>query len=116
MSLIASWLTLCLGLWASHLLLSGFRIEGGIGSFLLVGAVVGILNWLFGWLIFGVLGIATLGLGFLLWFLTRLVATAVVLKMADGLSSRFKIDGFGSAFWAACIMSLVSTGVDWVLR
>jgi uncharacterized membrane protein YvlD (DUF360 family) len=116
MTLLITWLTVTLGLWASHSLIKGFRIEGGAGSFLLLGAVVGILYFILGWFLFVLLGIATLGVGFLLSFLTKLIVTAIVLKFADGLSRRFTIDGFLPAFMAACIMSLVSLGMDYVMR
>lgn len=116
MQLLISWLTLSLGLWVSHAAIKGFTIEGGVGSFLLVGAIVGILHFLFGWFIFGVLGIATLGLAFLLGFITRLVVTALILKLAGAMSRRFAIDGFFPAFAAACVLSLVSLAVDWTIH
>ena len=116
MGLLLAWLTVTLGLWVSHQLIRNFRIEGGIGSFLLLGAVVGILHFFLGWLLFVILGLATLGIGFLLAFLTKLIVTAIVLKFADGLSTRFKIHGFLPAFWAACLMSLVSSLVEWIVH
>jgi putative membrane protein len=112
MGLLISWLTVTLGLWVSHKVVSGFRITGSWVSFLLIGAVVGILHFLFGWFIYGALGIATLGIGFLLGFITRLFVTAIVLKLADWTSSRFKIRGFAPALVAACVLALISTGVD----
>ncbi len=116
MGLLYAWLTVTLGLWVSDLLIKDFRIVGGIGSFLLLGAVVGILHFLLGWLLFVVLGIATLGIGFLLSFITKIVVTAIVLKFADGLSTRFSINGFLPAVLAACLMALVSSGVEWLTR
>ena len=116
MDLLISWLTVTLGLWLSHKFIKGFRIDGGIGSFALVGAIVGVLHFLFGWFIFGFLTIATLGIAYLLGFITRLIVTAVILKLADWSSKRFKIDGFAPAFFAACLMSLVSLVVDWLVR
>ena len=116
MSLFISWATVSLGLWVSHKLVKGFHIDGGFGSFLLIGAVVGILHFLFGWFIFGILSIATLGIAILLGFLTRLIVTAIILKLADWMSKRFTVVGFAPAFFAACILSLVSLGVDWIMR
>lgn len=116
MGIIVSWLTTSLGLWVSDRVLKDFRIEGGWGSYLLIGAVVGVLHFLLGWLLFGVLTIATLGLAYLLGFITRLIVTALILKLADALSSRFTIIGFFPAFLAAALMSLVSAAVDLLLR
>jgi putative membrane protein len=114
--LLISWATIAAGLWASDKLLDGFKIKGGIGSFLLVAAVFGVLNFLLGWLVFGLIGIASLGLGFLFAFLTRLVVAALMLKLADAVSSRLEIRSFKVAFFAACIMALASFAVDWIMR
>lgn len=116
MGIILSWLTTSLGLWVSDRVLKDFHIEGGVGSYLLIGAVVGVLHFLLGWLLFGVLTVATLGIAYLLGFLTRLVVTALILKLADVVSRRFTINGFLPAFLAAALMSLVSFGVDLVVR
>lgn len=115
-TILVSWLSVSLGLWVADKFLKDFRIEGGIGSYLLLGAVVGALHLLLGWFLFGVLVVVTLGIGYLVNFITRLVVTAIVLKLADALSQRFTIRGFLPAFYAAALMSLVSMGVDWVLR
>lgn len=116
MGILISWLTLSIGLWASHKIIKGFHIEGGLSSFILLGAVVGLLHFFLGWFIFAILGIATLGIAFLLSFLTRLVITAIILKLAGAMSKRFTIVGFLPAFLAACLMSLVSFGVDLLLH
>ncbi len=116
MGIILSWLTVSLGLWVSDKALKDFHIEGGVGSYLLIGAAVGVLHFFLGWLLFGVLTVATLGIGYLLGFVTRLVVTAIILKLADVLSRRFSIAGFLPAFLAAGIMSLVSFGVDLIVR
>lgn len=116
MGIVLSWLTVSLGLWVADKVLKDFRVEGGAGSYLLLGALVGVLHFLLGWLLFGVLAIATLGIGYLLGFLTRLVVTAIILKLADALSRRFTIRGFAPALLAAALMSLVSFGVDLLVR
>ncbi len=116
MQLIVSWLTLSLGLWASHKLISGFRIDGDWPSFLLIGALVKLLHFFFGWLLFFIFGIATLGIGFILGFLTRLLATAVVLKLADRMSDRFRIKGFTPALLSAAVLAVVSAASDLIMR
>jgi putative membrane protein len=116
MGIVLSWLTVSLGLWVADKVLKDFRIEGGASSYLLLGALVGVLHFLLGWLLFGVLAIATLGIGYLLGFLTRLVVTALILKLADAMSRRFTIEGFVPALLAAALMSVVSVGVDWIVH
>lgn len=112
MGILISWATIAAGLWLSDKLLDGFKIKGGIGSFLLVAAVFGILNFFLGWLVFFLIGVGSLGLGFLFAFLTRLVVTALMLKLADAVSSRLEIRSFKVAFFAACVMALAGFVVD----
>ena len=69
----------------------------GLGGAILTAAIIGVVNWLIGWLLFALIGIATLGLGFLLAFVTRWIVDAIVLKIADAMTERLTIDGFG---WA----------------
>ena len=104
MRTLFSWLVLSLSVWLTAAILPGFRVNGFAGA-VKAAAIFGILNWLLGWAIFAVLGIATLGIGFLLAFLTRWVVMAILLKFVDALSSNFKIDSFGTAIIGALLIS-----------
>ena len=73
------------------------------------GRPVWLAQLLLGWLIFGALGVVTLGLGFLLVFVTRTIVNAIVLKITDALSSSLSIDGFGYALLGAIAMSAIGT-------
>jgi putative membrane protein len=64
---------------------------------------------LVGWLLFVIIGIGTLGLGFLLAFVTRWVVNAILLKVTDALTDRLTIRGFGPALLAALVMSVLGT-------
>ncbi len=116
MGFLISWGVVTLSLWAASELLDGMKIEGGFFGHLLTAGVFGLLNVLVGWLLFLVLGFASLGLGFLFAFVTRLVVTAILLKAADALSSKLTVRSFGTALVAALIMSVVSGVSEWVLR
>lgn len=115
-ALLVSWVTVALGLWVADKLLGDFQITGDWKSYAVVAALLGVLQFLVGWLIFVVLGIATLGLGFVFSFLTRLVVSAIVLLIAEKLSHRLTIRGFVPALLASIIISLTSSVVDLVLR
>jgi uncharacterized membrane protein YvlD (DUF360 family) len=104
------------GLWLADKLLPDFDISGDWKSYALVAALLGVLQFCLGWLIFVVLGVATLGLGFVFSFVTRLVASAIVLWIADKLSSRLQIRGFLPAFFAAVIIALTNSAADFLLR
>jgi uncharacterized membrane protein YvlD (DUF360 family) len=69
-----------------------------------------------GKLVFVLIGIGTLGLGFLLAFVTRFVATALLLKLTDSLSDSLEIKNFRTAFVAALIVSATGTVAEWALQ
>jgi putative membrane protein len=110
MSLVISFVVLLVSLYVAAQVLDGMEIEGGLGSHAFVGIVFGVLNAVLGPALFAAIGIGTLGLGFLLAFVSRLVATALVLELVDALTDRLKVKDFKTAFLAALIMS-VTTGV-----
>jgi len=115
MRLFLSWLVLSISVWGTAAILPGFRVTG-FGGAIKVAAVFGILNWLLGRFIFVVLGIATLGIGFFLAFLTRWLVMAILLKFADALSSSIKIDSFGTAVIGALLMSGIGTLAEYGIQ
>ncbi|NLO79103.1 MAG: phage holin family protein [Xanthomonadaceae bacterium] len=108
MSLLLSWLILSFAVWLTATILPGFHVKS-FGSAILVAALFGILNFLLGWLLFAIFTVATLGLAWLLAFITRLIIDAIVLKITDGLTDHLTIDGFGWALGGALMMSLIGT-------
>jgi putative membrane protein len=110
-----SWLILTLAVAVSVALLPGFQVKGGTWGVVKVAAIFGLLNWLLGELVFVLLGIGTLGIGFLVAFLTRLIATALLLKLTAAMTKTLDIDGFGTAFVAALIISGAGTAAEWAL-
>lgn len=109
MSILISWAVLTLGLFVASKVLDGMEIKGGIGSHLVVSALFGIVNAVLSGPLFVALGIATLGIGFLLSFVTRLVVSALLLMLVDKVSDRLKVKTFGTAVLAALVVSVVGT-------
>lgn len=114
MNILWSWLILTVAVWLTALVLPGVRLRG-IGAALGVAAVFGILNWLLGWLLFVVLGLASLGLGFVLAVITRWVVDAIVLSLTDSLLDGIHIRSFGWTLLAAGLMALIGTGAERLL-
>lgn len=114
MSLVISFVVLLVSLYVAAQMLDGMEIKGGLGSYAFVGIAFGVLNAVLGPALFAAIGIGTLGLGFVLAFVSRLVATGIVLKLVDALTDRLKVTDFKTAFLAALIMS-VTTGVCEIL-
>jgi len=113
--LILSWLILSLAVWVTAAILPGFHIKGP-KSALLVAAIFGVLNFLLGWLLFAIFTVATLGIAWLLAFITRWIINAILLIIVDKLTDHLKIDGFRWALGGALVMSLVGTLGEWVVR
>ena len=63
-----------------------------------------------------ILGIASLGIGFLLAFITRWIVNAILLKVVDAVSDKLNIRSFGTALVGALIISLLGTIGQWLVR
>ena len=115
MSLLVSWLILSIAVWITSAVLPGFHVKD-FGSAVLVAAIFGILNFLLGWLMFAIFTVVTLGIAWLLAFITRWIIDAILLLLADRLTDRLKVDGFGWALGGALMMSVIGTVGEWLVR
>ncbi|MBN1961924.1 MAG: phage holin family protein [Deltaproteobacteria bacterium] len=114
MSILISWLLLSVSVWITSRILPGFQVRN-FGSAIVVAAIFGLLNWLLGWLFFVAIGLGTLGIGFLLAFITRWIVNAIMLKITDLITDRLEIRSFSWALAAALIMSLLGTVGEYVV-
>jgi uncharacterized membrane protein YvlD (DUF360 family) len=111
---LIGWIASTLGLWASAQLLSGVRVAS-LGDAAWAGALLYVLEWLLSGPLFVALGIGTLGVGFLLWFVTRWIVAALVVGLTSRLSDRLDVDGFWNALLTAFIVSLSGSFVRYLL-
>ena len=111
MHLLLTWFLLTIAVWLTAAILPGFKVTGFWGA-VKAAAVFGTLNWLLGWFFFVVLSIVTLGIGYLLAFITHWIVMAIILKLSDKLSSSIKIDGFGTALIGALLMTFLGSLVE----
>jgi putative membrane protein len=115
MGLLLSWLILSFAVWVTAVVLPGFHVKS-FGSAILVAAIFGVLNFLLGWLLFAIFTIATLGLAWLLAFITRWIINAILLVLTDRLTDHLTIDSFGWALGGALMMSVIGTLGEMVVR
>jgi putative membrane protein len=115
MGLILSWLILSVAVWATAAVLPGFHVRDFKGA-VIVAALFGLLNFLLGWLLFVVFTVATLGLAWLLGFITRWIINALLLMLTDRLSDHLKIDSFAWALGGALVISAIASVLQFVLR
>ena len=106
LNILLDWLVLAVAFWLTALVVPGFRVRG-FWDAIVVAAIFGVVNFLLGTLLFYVIGIATLGIGLLLSFITHWIVNAILLKLTDALSSRLEVRSFGTALIAALVMSLL---------
>ena len=112
MALLLSWGMLTLSVWAAAELLPGVEVDS-VGDAMVVATIFGVLNWCIGLGLFVLLGLGTLGLGFLLAFLSRWLVDAVLLRITAALSPRLRIKSFGWAVLCAMFMSALGTLAQW---
>ena len=84
------------------------------GTAVIVAVVVGILSFLIGWLLTLVLNIATLGIFYFtgLGFIIRIIVNAIIIEIADKMSSGFNTKGFTPSLILAVLIALVGSIVD----
>jgi putative membrane protein len=113
--LIISWLVLTLIVLLTAAILPGISVRG-VGGALVVAALFGLLNVAIGWLLFIAIGFGTLGLGFVLAFVTRWIVDAILLKIVGAISQSITIATFGHALLAAMVMSGLATLFEWIMQ
>jgi len=113
-SILVGWLTATLGLWLASRMLDGVRLTS-FGDAVWAGALLGVLQALLTQLIFVILVVGTLGIGLLFWFVTRWVASAIVILIVAALSSRLEVRGFWPALITSFIVALTGSVVRWLL-
>lgn len=91
--------------------LSGFKTA------IVVALMIGILSFFLSWLLTTLLNIATLGIFYFLGlgFVTRTVAYAIIIELADKLSDDFKTVGFLTSLWLAVLLAAVGALVDAII-
>lgn len=114
MDLLITWLITSVAVWITAAVLPGFHIKNFVSA-ILVAAIFGVLNALLGWLFFAVFTVLTLGIAWLLAFITKWIINAILLKITDAFTSHLKIDGFGWALAGALIISAVSSLTQWLV-
>jgi putative membrane protein len=111
---LLTWLVYAVAFWLTAKVVPGFRVQGLVGA-VVAAAIFGLLNYALGQVFFVLLGIATLGIGFLLAFLTRWIVNAILLRVAAALTPRLEIKSFGTAFVAGLVISLLASAGEWIL-
>lgn len=115
MHLILSWLVLTGAVLVAAAIVPGMKVKGVSGALMTAG-LFGLLNWALGGIFYFLIGVGTLGLGFVLAFITRWIVDAIVLKIADSMTDKVTVRSFGAALVAALVMSGVGSLGELLIR
>ena len=77
---------------------------------------MGLFQALAGGLLYRLIGVLTLGVGFLLGFVTRWLVTALLLVVVDKLADSLKIRSFGTALLGGIIITFVTSVLEAIVR
>lgn len=89
----------------------------GFKTAIIVALIIGILSFFLSWILTLILNIATVGIFYFLGlgFVTRIIAYAIIIELADKFSKDFKTRGFAPSFWLAVILAVVGAIVDAII-
>jgi len=113
LSLLVGWLSCALGLWVASHIVRGVSLTSSADA-LWAGALLGVLQWLLTGPFFFLIGLGTLGIGFLLSFITVWIASALVILLTAALSSRLQVHGFLAALSTAFLVSIAGSALRWL--
>jgi putative membrane protein len=102
--LLIRWAILTVAIWVAAAVVPGVHVRGGFFTFLWVALLFGLVNAIIG----PFLRLLTLPFTLLTLGLFALVVNGLLVAITAGLSSKFDVGGFFSAFVAALVISLVS--------
>lgn len=114
LTILIGWATATLGLWIASKALGGVTLAS-FADAVWAGALFGVLHWMLSGPLFVLLGIGSLGLGFLFAFITRWVTTALLVLLAASISKRLQVRSFLDALVTAFIIAATGTVVRWLL-
>ena len=105
MSLLLRWVALALSMWVATLVVPGITVDGGVGTYLWVALLFGLINAIFG----SIIKILTFPVSIVTFGLFILIINAAMLSLTARWSEKLDVTGFWSAFFAALIITVVSS-------
>jgi putative membrane protein len=111
-SMLIHFVAEAVAIWVATALVPGIHVYGGIGTYLWIAVLFGVVNAVLG----TILRLLTLPLILLTLGLMSFAITVAMLALTASLSSKLDIDGFWSAVWAALIVAVVSAIIEGITR
>jgi putative membrane protein len=92
-------------MWVATYFVDGINVKGGVGTYLWVALLFGLINSIFG----SIIKVLTFPVSVVTFGLFIFVVNAAMLTLTAGWSDKLDVTGFWSAFFASLIISAITT-------
>ena len=99
------WVTLAFAMWIATLVVPGITVSGGVGTYLWVALLFGLINSIFG----SIIKVLTFPVSIVTFGLFLFVVNAAMLSLTARWSEKLEVNGFWSALLASLIISVITT-------
>ena len=103
--LLIRWAVLAFSMWVATLVVPGITVNGGVGTYLWVALLFGLINSVFG----SIIKVLTFPVSIVTFGLFLFVVNAAMLSLTARWSEKLDVTGFWSALFASLIISLITT-------
>jgi putative membrane protein len=103
--ILIRWAVLAFSMWIATLVVPGITVHGGVGTYLWVALLFGLINSIFG----SVIKVLTFPVSIVTFGLFLFVVNAAMLSLTARWSEKLDVTGFWSALFASLIISAITT-------
>jgi putative membrane protein len=103
--ILIRWAVLAFSMWIATLVVPGITVNGGVGTYLWVALLFGLINSIFG----SIIKVLTFPVSILTFGLFLFVVNAAMLSLTARWSQKLEVNGFWSALFASLIISAITT-------
>jgi putative membrane protein len=103
--IVVRWAVLAFSMWIATLIVPGITVNGGIGTYLWVALLFGLINSVFG----SIIKVLTFPVSIVTFGLFLFVVNAAMLSLTARWSEKLEVNGFWTALLASLIISVITT-------
>jgi len=103
--ILIRWAVLAFSMWIATLVVPGITVSGGVGTYLWVALLFGLINSIFG----SIIKVLTFPVSLVTFGLFLFVVNASMLSLTARWSEKLDVSGFWSALFASLIISAITT-------
>ena len=103
--ILVRWAVLAFSMWIATLVVPGITVNGGVGTYLWVALLFGLINSVFG----SIIKVLTFPVSIVTFGVFLFVVNAAMLSLTARWSEKLDVTGFWSALFASLIISVITT-------